>query len=193
MMTTRIARGVLMGLGLAISTAGSAVAQVFTPSFLAPRSSSDIGVYLSDGPGAFALEGIWRRAAGSYDLGLRVGVADTDDASLLVGGEIRNPISTGAPLDLAVSGTAQALLGDVSGAGFLVGLILGGTFGDSQLTFTPYIHPRAGLVEFVGDGFDLELVADAGLDIRVGSDLEVRFGFAIDDLPGDWGVGVAWR
>ena len=50
----------LLGLiAAALTTAGGAQAQVFTPTFLGPRSSSDFGVYLSDGPGELAAEAIW--------------------------------------------------------------------------------------------------------------------------------------
>ena len=47
----------LMALLLA---APPAAAQVFTPTFTSPRLVDDLGIYLSDGPGDLALEGIWR-------------------------------------------------------------------------------------------------------------------------------------
>jgi hypothetical protein len=177
-------------------TAAPASAQVFTPSYMAPRSSSDIGIYLSDGPGDFAIEGIWRRAGGSWDLGLRGGLADTRDLGILLGAELRNPLRTGAPLDLAVTGHAQGLIipDADSGAGFLAGLSIGYTFESPDISFTPYLHPRAGIIAgFGADDLDLELLADLGFDVRINQSLELRFGIAFEDMGADWGIGLAWR
>lgn len=171
-----------------------AAGQVFTPTFMAPRSSSDLGIYLSDGPGEFSIEGIWRRSSGSYDLGLRGGVADADDLILLLGAEIRNPLSVSAPIDVAVSGTAQGAFGDRSAGGVLLGVAVGHTFEADDLAITPYFHPRAGMVRpFFPDEWDLELLADIGVDVRIGSNLELRFGFGFDEPTTDWGIGLAWR
>ena len=49
-----------------LGSVGALEAQVFTPTFMAPRSSSDVGIYLSDGPGDFSVEGIWRRRFGRF-------------------------------------------------------------------------------------------------------------------------------
>lgn len=176
-----------------VAVAASADAQVFTPSYLAPRQSSDAGVYLSDGPGEFAVEGIWRRSLGDFDFGFRAGVADTDDLSFMIGADYRNPLPLGgSPLDISITGGAQALLGDASGVGFAAGLTAGHTFAMPGLAFTPYIHPRIGLVDYGVDEFDLELLADFGLDIQASSRLDLRFGFGLDSTS-DWGVGFAWR
>jgi hypothetical protein len=189
-------RSVLMVLLVVIAYAVPAGAQVFTPSYMAPRSASDIGVYLSDGPGDFAIEGIWRRAGGAYDLGLRAGLADTPDVGILLGAELRNPLSVGAPLDLAVTGHAQGLIipDSDSGAGFLVGLSIGHTFDTEGISFTPYFHPRAGLIAgFGADELDLDLLADLGFDVRFSPSLELRIGLSFEDRGGDWGIGLAWR
>jgi hypothetical protein len=176
-------------------TASAAGAQVFTPTFMAPRAASDVGIYLSDGPGSFSVEGIWRRSAGTSDLGVRLGVADTDDVSALIGGELRSPLQAGAPIDLALTGAAQGVLGGRTGAGFLLGLSVGHTFAAPGLAFTPYIHPRVGLVRPLrNDDFGLELLADLGFDVRFSPQLDLRFSIAIDDGSGaSWGVGFAWR
>lgn len=172
-----------------------AQAQVFTPTYMAPRSASDVGIYLSDGPGSFAVEGIWRRSYGGYDLGLRAGLADTRDVSILIGGEYRNPISTTSPIDIAFTGHAQGVLSDGrSAAGFLAGLSVGHTFVADGLSFTPYLHPRAGLVTgFGNDDLDLELLADFGFDLRFSPTMELRFAIAFEDRGADWGIGFAWR
>lgn len=173
--------------------AGNVQAQVFTPTFMAPRQSSDIGVYLNDGPGEFSLEGILRRNFGSYDLGFRLGLADTEDLSILVGGDLRHPIAPTAPIDLSLTGHAQGAFGDRSGFGLLLGLALGYTFTSPEVSFTPYLHPRIGAVESLyGDDFDLELLADLGVDISFSS-LDVRLGIGFEDHGADFGVGLAWR
>ena len=172
-----------------------AEAQVFTPTFMAPRQSSDIGLYLNDGPGEFSIEGILRRGFGAYDLGVRLGLADTEDLTILVGGELRHPVAQTAPIDLAVTGHAQGAFGDASAAGFLLGLSLGYTFVAPGIAFTPYLHPRVGGVEsFRGDDFDLELLADLGFDLRFSQSLDVRLGITFEDEHGaEFGIGLAWR
>jgi hypothetical protein len=169
-------------------------AQVFTPTFMAPRQASDVGIYLSDGPGSFSVEGIWRGSTAGYDLGVRVGLADTDDLSVLLGAELRNPVAVGAPIDLAVTGSAQGVFGGRSGAGFLLGLVVGHTFATPGLAFTPYLHPRVGLVQPLRHSdFELDLLADLGFDVRISPRLDLRLGVALDGHGAGWGVGFAWR
>lgn len=187
----------LLTVGAIAGTAGAARAQVFTPTYQEPRPSNDLGVYLSDGPGDFAVEGILRRNFGGYDLGLRGGIADTEDVSALLGLDLRSPLSLGtAPIDVSLTAGIQTMLGDVTALGFQGGLSLGHTFvPEGGFTITPYIHPRIALVD-VGapdSGFDAELLADLGFDFRLRSGLVLRVGVALSDLGGDWGIGLAWR
>jgi hypothetical protein len=168
-------------------------AQVFTPTYMAPRLSSDNGIYLSNYPGDFTVEGIFRRRSGAMDFGIRLGLADTRDLSVLVGGELRNPIVTGAPVDLAFTGSAQGVFGGATGAGFLAGLSVGHTFATPEFAITPYLHPRIGAVQPLrGDDFELDLLADLGLDFRVSPNLEFRIGVGLGTGPG-LGIGLAWR
>ena len=187
--------GSVVAMAMVGSLAGRLEAQVFTPTFMAPRQSSDIGLYLSDGPGEFSIEGILRRNFGSYDLGFRAGLADTEDLTLLVGADLRHPVAPEAPIDLSVTGHAQGAFGDGSGAGFLLGLALGYTFVAPGLAFTPYLHPRVGAVEgLYGDEFDLELLADLGFDLRLSQSLDIRLGITFEDRHGaEFGIGLAWR
>lgn len=181
---------------LAMAAPERSHAQVFTPTFQAPRSSSDVGIYLSD-IGDFGLEGIFRRSMGTYDLGLRVGVADFDGASLLLGADLRSPLRTNtAPLDMAITAGAQAVLGDVDGVGFQMGLSIGHTFVAPELSITPYIHPRVALVDRLGrsdDKFDLDLLADVGFDVAFSPSLTLRLGVGLADRGADWGIGLSWR
>lgn len=183
-------------LATSFTAAGSVQAQIWTPTYMAPRSSSDFGIYLSDGPGDLAVEGIWRRGAGGYDLGLRVGVADTEDLSLLVGGELRSPLAVGAaPLDLALTAGIQGLLGDAEALGAQLGLTLGHTFVPGAFTLTPYIHPRIGVVSGLGrrDDADLDLLADLGIDFGFSPNLLLRIGIPFEQPGSGLGIGLAWR
>lgn len=188
-------RMTLIAAGLAVALApSSGEAQVFTPSYMSPVASSDIGIYLADWPGGFAVEGIWRGRYSGLDMGLRGGLADVGDMGILLAAELRQPLSANSPLDLAVTGAVQGLIiadGD-SGVGFGGGVTLGHTFTSEELVFTPYLHPRIALITGWGDS-DLELLADVGFDLRVSDSIEARFGISIGDYGSDWGIGLAWR
>jgi hypothetical protein len=172
-------------------------AQVFTPTFMAPRVSNDIGVYYAD-LGDFALEGIVRGNFGGSNLGLRLGVADfdTDDTVISLGGELRSPINAGtAPVDLAFIAGVQALVGDGSSVGIQGGISLGHTFVSPGLTVTPYLAPRLALSDAnPDDEFEADFLADLGIDLAFAPNLTVRFGAQLADGPqADWGLGVSWR
>lgn len=171
-------------------------AQVFTPTYMAPRPESSLGVYLAD-YGDLAIEAIGRGNFGGFNMGLRGGIVDADDATgILLGGELRNPLSLGtAPLDLAFTAGVQGILGDFEAIGVQAGLSLGHTFvGDTGgFSFTPYIHPRIAYVDpgEPADG-DLEALADIGVNLDFAQNLSIRLGINLGD-GADWGVGVAWR
>jgi hypothetical protein len=183
----------LAALGLAAVSAGAAQAQVFTPTYMSPRLSNDIGVYVGDSPmgGDLAVEGIWRGGP----LGLRVGFADGIDDALLVGAEFRNPVDlAAAPLSLAFTAGIQAAIADDNALGFQAGLTAGHTFMSPGMAFTPYIHPRIAFVNGFGgdDELDLEVLADVGFDLGLSPNLILRFGANLGD-GADWGFGLAWR
>jgi hypothetical protein len=183
-----------------VMSAQAAGAQVFTPTYLAPRVSSDLGVYVSDGPGDLAVEGIWRRPlGGGAGLGLRAGFADANDGSaLLLGIDYRNPLSLAgtAPVDLALTLGAQGALGDLDAIGAQVGLSIGYTFTTPEVTVTPYIHPRLAIVNANpangDDESEIDPRADLGIDVGFAPNLSLRFGANLGD-GADWGIGLAWR
>jgi hypothetical protein len=183
---------------LALFAFAPAQAQIFTPTFMSPQQGSDLGVYLSDGPagaGNFAVEGIWRRNLGSYDLGFRAGVADAGDAVILVGAELRTPLQLDdVPLAMAITGGIQGAIGETSAAGFQGGLAMGYTFREPNFSFTPYLHPRIGIVNgFRRDDLNLEVMADLGFDVALPQNLIIRFAFGFGRTTSDWGFGFAWR
>lgn len=152
-------------MALALLAAGlgtEARAQVFTPTYMAPRGGGDVGVYLSNEPGDFAVEGILRRGFGGYDLGFRIGLSNRDDAAFLVGAEWRNPLQLGtSPVDLAFTAGVQAGVGDAGALGFQGGLSIGYTVLTTDFLATPYLHPRIALVNDFGgdDEFGAEALA----------------------------------
>lgn len=171
--------------------AGSLSAQVFTPTYQSPRLLNELGIYLSDGPGDLAFEGIWRGGP----VGLRVGFADARDGLLMVGGELRTPIPLAdAPLGLAFTAAAQGLVGDDSAVGIQGGLTAGHTFRGNGVFFTPYLHPRIGAVKgFNDDDFEFEVMADLGVDVEFWTNALLRLGITLDDVGAAWGVGISWR
>jgi hypothetical protein len=171
--------------------ANDADAQVFTPSYQAPVVMNDLGIYLSDGPGDLALEGIWRQGP----VGLRVGYVDLEpDGLLSVGGEVRTPLQ-GAPIDIAFTAGAQGLIGDVDAIGLQAGLSIGHRFVNPGLALTPYIHPRVALIDGFGqdDEFETELLAELGVDAEFSQNLIFRLSVGLSDETPDVGLGLAWR
>lgn len=175
--------------------ATQAKAQVFTLPFQSTARGSDIGLYLSDGPGDLAIEGIWRRNFGVGDLGLRAGFADVGDGDVLLGVDWRQPLNLQtAPIDLALTLGAQGAFGDASGVGGQVGLALGHTFAETGVRITPFIHPRVAIVSALDDDSDAELkvLADLGADFDFAPNLSLRFGANLGE-GANWGIGLAWR
>ncbi len=164
-------------------------AQVFTPTFQSPRLINDVGVYLNDGPGDLAIEGVWRGGP----LGLRAGFVDAAGGLLTIGGELRSPLAlAGAPVGLAFTAAAQGLIGgDDSAVGVQAGLTAGYTFRPQGAAFTPYIHPRLFAVKYLG--FRLKALAEAGVDVEFYDNLVLRFGVSRDDIGLSGGVGLAVR
>jgi len=179
----------------AVLGATQAHAQVFTLPFQSTVRGNDIGLYLSDGPGDLAIEGIWRRNFGTGDLGLRAGFADLGDGYVLLGADWRQPLSLPVPpLDLALTLGAQGAIGDGSGIGGQVGLIIGHTFTETPgVRITPFIHPRVAVVAPLFDGdAELDVLADVGADFDFAPNLSLRVGANLGD-GADWGIGLAWR
>lgn len=175
---------------LALLFTGTAHAQVFTPTYTSPRLVNEFGVNVSDSPGNMTVEGLWRGGP----LGLRVGYAG-GVGLLSIGGEVRSPVPIpNAPVGLAFTAGAQGLLGDQNAVGVQAGLSAGYTFSGPGVAFTPYLHPRIGLVnDLPQDEFELRALADAGVDVEFWNNLLVRFGVNLGDVGANWGLGVGWR
>lgn len=177
---------------VALFAATPAAAQVFTPSYQSPFLLRDLGVYVSDGPGDLTLEGIYRTGGA----GLRVGFVDFDSDDLLsVGADYRAPLSVGAPIAVAWTAGAQALIGDRDAIGLQLGLTAGTRLRGSGLAITPYIHPRIAFINGFGvdDDFEADLVADIGADLELAEGVVVRLGVGLTNETADFGLGLAWR
>jgi hypothetical protein len=171
-------------------SAGVAQAQVFTPSYQSPAVMNDLGIYLSDGPGDMALEGIYR----SGPLGLRIGFVDAGSDLLSLGGEVRMPLES-TPIDVAFTAAAQGLIGDFDAIGVQAGLSIGERFVNPGVALTPYIHPRIALIDgfATDDDFEAELLAELGLDAEFANNLILRLSIGLSDETPDVGIGLAWR
>lgn len=181
---------------LMAASASVAQAQIFTPTFMPPRAGAETGIFLSDGPGSFSTEGIWRLAFGGYALGFRGGIADTGGATLLLAGEFRNPLHLAeVPLQVAFTAAVQGALGHASGAGVQGGLTIGQTFEPGDFSVTPYIHPRIAAVNDLGpsDNLNLEVLADVGFEFSFPQNVIFHIGFGLGDPTAGWGVGFSWR
>jgi hypothetical protein len=185
---------ILAAAGCMIALAGTAQAQVFTPTLQSPRLVNEMSIYVGDGPGDLAIGGIWRGGP----LGLRLGYVDGWGGLLSVGAELRNPIPVAnAPLGLAFTASGEALVGDETGLGFQAGLSAGYTFHSTGLAFTPYLHPRAALVRRPGirnEDLRFEVLADVGGDIEFHNNILVHFGIRLDNNVGsNFGIGIGVR
>jgi hypothetical protein len=195
----RIALSVLsssFALTAALAAAPAASAQVFTPTFMGPASSGDVGGYVSDAVGGTAIEGIWRQRRASYDVGLRAGFIDVGDGALTVGAELRSPLHVQSePISLALTAGAQGVFGDGNAIGIQGGITAGHTFVPGTFTLSPYVHPRIALARSLADGadFDADVLADLGIDLGFQPNLAVRFNVGLSSHGPDWGLGLAFR
>lgn len=188
------AAAVAVAMGVAAPSAG---AQVFTPTFMTPRVSNDLGVYYSD-LGDFALEAIARANFGGSNLGFRGGVVEPQgegDMAITLGGEFRSPMTLrNAPIDLSFIAGVQALIGDADAIGLQGGVSIGHTFVSPGLTVTPYAAPRIALHNAnQDDDFEADVLLDLGIDASFSPNVSVRFGAGLGDPQADWGIGLSWR
>jgi hypothetical protein len=180
-----------MALISALTVAEVAQAQVFTPTYTSPRLVNEMGINVSQYPADLSIEGLWRGGP----LGVRVGYANAAGGLLTLGGELRSPLDIGnAPMGLAFTAGAQGLIGDDSALGMQAGVSAGYTFMGTGVAFTPYLHPRVGLINDRGmDDFEFRALADVGVDAEFYNNLLVRFGVNLGTVGAGWGVGVGWR
>jgi hypothetical protein len=191
-------RNLLLALGFLLLHAGGLSAQVFTPSFLPPQRSEGVGAYLSGGVGSedgFAIEGIARRSYGPIDLGLRAGVADLDGAALLIGIEYRNPLPGiwDLPVDLAVTGGAQGLIGHHGGPAVAAGITGGHEFVVPGAVIDPYVNPRIALFERAGSSLRLAPQVELGADVTAASPLRFHIGIGLGAETANLGFGLSWH
>lgn len=191
------ARHLLLVAGAIFVSASVAEAQIYTPSYLSPRSTGDVGLYINDGPGDFSLEGILRTDAGGYDVGFRGGLSTSSNGLIgLVGADLRSPFTAeDIPLEFAFTAGTQALISSNSRIGATVGVSAGSTFVPGDFSVTPYIHPRLLLLGGSGvDGLNADIAADIGVDFHFQPNVSFRLAIPLSTPPfSAWGLGVSWR
>lgn len=174
-----------------LCAAGGASAQVFTPTYLSPQVRNDIGVYLSDGPGNLAIEGIWRGGP----IGIRLGYVDASDGLLSLGGAYFRAVQVeDESLELLATLGAQGLIGEGGGGGAQAGVSAGYTFLPGGIPVTPYLHPRVALVDALGEeGLAVEALAEVGAEVVVSPQWVARLSVGVSGVGANVGFGVAVR
>lgn len=183
---------------LAIAT--TAEAQTLgTPVFTAPYRAydqSEFGGAFSDPGAGSAIEGHYRVAAGTADLGFRVGVRDYTNSSsrLLLGVDWRQRMldhSEDFPFDGALTLGAGLLTGSNSSLHVPVGFSMARRIliEDSEVQLTPYLQPVVALV--LGGNGDVIFGLGFGVDVKVTRRLELRVSGAMGDYDGV-ALGVAF-
>lgn len=165
-------------------------AQLLTPSY-ATRTNG-LGLAISDGPGDLAFEGSWRQAFGGNTGELRIGLADTNDLSALIGGQLFVSLLVNGPIELLASGAAQALIGDGSAIGLGAGLpiVLWRTGG---LALTPYFQPTLAFFSSnPGEEDDLSFSAELGTGLEISPRLSANAAIVLGDRS-RLGFGLNWR
>lgn len=201
-MKLRLVHAMLLAAAALGATFAPARAQVFTPPFLAPQLGPDLGVYLSAGVApddGLAIEGVWRRPFGSYELGVRGGLGEVGGSlSLLLGGDYRNPLPVPAdlaPLLVAVTGGAQLAVGGSAALGLDAGVSVGSRLEVEGVPLTPYLNPRLGVVTGIPGtaGPDLTLLVDLGVDVELGGGRVARLAIGLGQHTAALGMGLGWR
>lgn len=206
-----VAAGGLLVAAALLAPPHAATQSYDAPTFRPPVVGDRIGLYvlLQDDVG---FGGTWRWADPAVDLGVRGAVIAADDDVGLVGGvEVGNEIRRAGPdfpFDVAwVTGVGVGLVGGTDRGQFRVplGLSVGREIrlSDSQVTITPYAHPRVALDVLFDDrnvlpddgdddsDAELHLDLDLGADVRLADGTVLRFGVTLGHTEAV-GLGVAF-
>lgn len=197
--------GILVLVLLAGAAGTSSAQETGTPIFRAPYRAfehHELGLSLSDpgqGVGA-AVEGSYRYGSGSYDFGMRGGIADFNGpgSAVLLGADFRTQVvsySESFPLDGSLTlGIGGVFGNDVDDVGYLpVGISLGRRFEleNSSTVFVPYLHPIV-IPAFGGSGgSDVGFSLGLGVDIKFSDKWAIRASGGLGDLEGV-GVSIAY-
>lgn len=196
-------RSIAAGLVLAFCISPPAAAQNWdSPTFFAPRSHDDVGLYLLkiEDFDDVGFAGIWRQS-GNINLGLRAGRA-AGDLGWLVGVELYGPLNVFGPASTVLASWmvgGGAVFDDFTLLRIPVGVSFGLDLGSGGVAITPYVHPRVAFDLFTeGEGrnedteTEFNVDVDIGADIALGDSFVLRGGFTIGDLN-NFGVGLAYR
>lgn len=181
----------------ALALATPAMAQeTGTPMFKAPYrgfNNYQFGFDISFPEGAdFALEGTYQFASGPHDFGLRAGIDKCGDSCtfFLAGGNFRTRVfraSEQVPVDAALTVGFGTQIGEGIAAfdvpvGVSVGRML--KIQNSQVTFTPYVHPV--IVPVFGKDVNSDVLFALGLgaDINVNRNFAIKVSGGVGDIQG---------
>jgi hypothetical protein len=186
-------------LALALTFGSEASAQWSAPSFMPPRPSDDVGIYLSSIDN-FGVQGIWRQR-GNLNLGVRVGWIDSpDQGGIVTAAETWGLLlqaGQGLPLDAAWTLGAGAVFDGGTSLEIPAGLTVGRTVALAPVTLQLYAHPRLALIMRTGDDDDpddteIGGLFDLGADVVTAGGLTLRFGTTLGSFDA-LGLGVAMR
>lgn len=185
---------------LALASVPAAAQETGTPVFKAPYrtfTTSEIGVMFSDGESyEWALEGFYGYGRGTWDIGLQAGFMEAGNSRLLLGADARTRVVSSSeqfPLDGALTLGVGANIGDGGSVLYLpVGISLGRRIllEGSETSFTPYVHPVMRPTLSEGDD-DIQFSLGLGVDIKFGSNFDIRVSGALGDGDGV-AIGMAF-
>jgi hypothetical protein len=181
--------------------ATEARAQWDAPSFFAPRTGDDIGVYISDpGSADLGLQGIWRQS-GTLNVGVRVGYVDVADESIITVGTETWVFLKGRtesfPVDVALTFGAGASFNGGTTGEVPLGFSIGRSADLGPIQAQVYTHPRIAAVFYLDasddqDELQFDAALDVGLDLTLARVLKLRVGATVGDFDAV-GVGIAYR
>lgn len=191
-MSRRVIGALVLTLALGSAAPGWAQVAWDSPILLSPTvPEPGVGVFLVEpAGGSLGVLTTWRPSGAASRMQFRAGIAEDAGGELAALGGIDasgllSRASDSFPLDVGWVVGAGLGVGDFVHVAFPAGLIAGRTFASADgVAFTPYASPRIvvdGTFDAPGDGIDLDLAVDIGLDVALAESWLIRFGGTLGD------------
>jgi hypothetical protein len=188
-------RNAAVVLALALGIGGTAVAQsTLMPYYYAPYRAfehHEVGGTISFPNGGVGFEGLYGFGKGRFDIGIRGGVFEPEEGSLIDTRILAGVSGRGMFVlhseDFPLDGSAVVGIGTWSFDNII--LPAGLTFGrridieDSQISLVPYGQPTL-IITADSDDTDVLFAMGLGLDARVSSVLDLRLSIGLGDIEG---------